>query len=67
MLLLERGRHLPVERDALAREQVGVDRFASERVTECEPLRRFLDDELRRDELLDERQQLSLVVICERL
>ena len=52
-----------MERDALARQQVGVDRLARERVTEGESLRRFLDDELRRDELLDERQQLSFVVI----
>ena len=63
VLLLERGGDLPVQRDALARQQLGVDRLARERVTEREPLRRFLDDELRRDELLDERQQLPLVVI----
>ena len=36
-------------------------------MTEREPLRRLLDDQLRPDELLHEREQLPLVVACERL
>jgi len=67
MLLLECGGHLPVERYALTREKVGVDRLAGERVAKCKPLSGFLDDELRRDELFDERQQLPLVVIGQHL
>ena len=66
VLSLERGGDFAVQRDALAPEQLGVDRLARERVTEGEPFGRFLDDELRGDQLLDERQQLLLVVIGER-
>src|SRR4051794_15043541 len=56
-----------MEGDALAREQLRVDGFAGERVTKGEALGRFLHDELRRDELLDMRQQRTLVEARERL
>jgi len=67
VVALEGSRDFPMQRDPLARQQLGVDGLAGERVAEREPFRRFLDDELRGDELLDEREQLLLVAIRERL
>ena len=62
---LERCGDRAVQRDPLAHEEVGVDRLARERVPEGEPLSRLLDDELRCDELLHEREQLVLVLVGE--
>ena len=64
---LEGVRDFPMQRDALTRQQLDVDGFAGERVAEGGPFGRLFDDELRVDELFDERQQLPLVVTGERL
>ena len=56
-----------MQRDALANQQTRTDGLARERVTERKPIGRLLDDELRVHELLDERQQLGLAVLRQRL
>ena len=61
-LLLERHGDRRVQRHAFARQQARPHRLARERVAKRKAVCRLLDDELRVDELLDDREQLTLFV-----
>ena len=67
VVALERGGDRAMQRDAFAREQARAHGLAREGVAKREPVRRLLDDELRVDQLLHQREQLGLVVLRERL
>src|SRR6476660_7187948 len=67
MLSGERRGDFTMQGDTFPREQLGVDGLAGEGVAKGESVCRFLDDELRLDELLDEGEQLALDVTRERL
>ncbi len=59
--LLESSEHLGVHGAPLPAEQVGVDRLTCQGVSKREPVVRILDDELRSDELLQNREQLAFL------
>src|SRR5215471_12461786 len=63
VLARERGGDLAMERDTFARQELGVDGLARERVTKRESFRGLLDDQLCGDELFHESQELALVVV----
>src|SRR5207237_3444600 len=50
---------------ALAYQQVGIDSLTCQRVAEGELLRRFLNDQLGSDQLLNELEQLLFVMLRE--
>jgi len=56
-----------MQRTPLAREQIGLDGGAGQRMTESRYIRRLFDHELRVDELLDQPHQLRFAVTCQRL
>jgi hypothetical protein len=59
--LLQRRQHFRVHCPSLPSQQVSVDSLQRQGMPKGEPLVRFLDHELRPDQLLEDRQQLAFV------
>ena len=59
--LLERCQYVRVQRAALAPQKVRIHRLSRKRMSKREPVLRILHYQLRRDQLLHDRKQLTLL------
>jgi hypothetical protein len=57
--LLEGGQHVVVQGASLASEEIRVNGLSRERMTKGESIVSFFYDELRRDQLLNQNQQVT--------